>query len=135
MANAPISRIDNAYARAQSAAKLQDKQRALRRRVHVRRFIVMAICAVVIIVSGALRLAQIHQQQNTADAQLQVANKQLRKVQNHKQALKVQVDQLKNEAYLGKLVRSQYYVSKSGETIFTLPTSANRIPGDDSLSK
>lgn len=135
MANARISRIDNAYARAQNAAKLQDKQRALRKRVHIRRFIIMTICAVAIIVSGMVRLAHIHQEQNAANVQLQIANKQLHKVKNKKQALKVQVDQLQNETYLGKLVRAQYYVSKSGETIFTLPASANHIPGDDSLTK
>jgi cell division protein DivIC len=132
MAKAAISRIDNDYVRAHDAAKQQERAHQTRRRVHKRRMIVMLLLLAVVCVVGAVRLHNLSVQQRSADVQLRQAKSKLAKVKDEKQSLKVQVDQLNNEDYLAKLVRSQYYVSKKGEIIFTLPASANRIPGDDS---
>lgn len=132
MAKAAISRIDNDYVRAHDAAKQQERARQTRRRVHRRRMIVMLLLLVFVCIVGVVRLHNLGVQQHSADVQLQQAKSKLTHVKDEKQSLKVQVDQLNNEDYLAKLVRSQYYVSKKGEIIFTLPASANRIPGDNS---
>lgn len=132
MAKAAISRIDNEYVRKQDAAKQQAQVHQTKRRVHRRRLFVMLGMLAIVCIIGMVRLHSLHVQQRSADVQLSQAKGKLKQVKDHKQSLKVQVDQLNNEAYLEKLVRSQYYVSKKGEVIFTLPASVNRIPGDDS---
>jgi cell division protein DivIC len=129
MSKAPISQIDNSFTRAKTFADAQAANTLRRRRVHKRRLIVLGIVLIALFIVGFVRLNAINAQRETADSDVRSAQKRLTKAQKQKQALKVQVDQLNNEAYLQKLVRSKYYVSKSGEVIFTLPAKANRIGG------
>ncbi|KRM56193.1 septum formation initiator family protein [Lacticaseibacillus sharpeae] len=129
MSKAPISQIDNSFTRAKAHADAQAVLASKRRRVHKRRLAVLGALLLIVFIVGLVRLHTIGAQRETADANVRSAQKRLSKVKSKKKALKVQVDQLNNEAYLEKLVRSKYYVSKSGEVIFTLPAQANQIGG------
>lgn len=131
MARARISRIDNDYVRQQDAAKQRESWVQHKRRVHHRRFLAIVGAFCVILLLGTVRYVQLHGQQAAAAAQLSRAEKKLDQAKTRKKALEVRVDQLNNEDYLEKLVRAQYYASRKGEVIFTLPASANRIPGAD----
>lgn len=127
MAKAPIRQIDNSFVRAKSHEDTMKAENGRQHRVHKRRLIVLAVILLMIGVFGVLRLHNISAERQVADANLVTAKKQLHKVKRQKKALKVQVDQLNNADYLAKLVRAKYYVSKSGEIIFTLPEKVNKI--------
>ncbi|WP_127850067.1 septum formation initiator family protein [Lacticaseibacillus hulanensis] len=129
MSKAPISQIDNSFTRAKSLADAKAANASRRKRVHKRRLVVLGALLLAVFVIGFVRLHAINAERETANDNIRSAQKHLSKAQKQKKALKVQVDQLNNEAYLEKLVRSKYYVSKSGEVIFTLPAKANRIGG------
>lgn len=134
MAKAPISRIDNAYARSQDMKFQQNKWTQHKRQVHRRRGIFMLAVLVIVLFTGGTQLVRLQHEQQAAAAQLAVSKSKLKQVKTRKSALKVQVDQLNNPGYLEKMIRSQYYVSKKGETVFTLPASANKVPGEDTES-
>jgi cell division protein DivIC len=82
---------------------------------------------VVILAFGGWQLYHVHTQIQQSQAQVDHAKAQLKSIEDKKQALKVQVDQLHNDDYLAKLVRQKYMVSKSGEVIFELPGTAGKL--------
>ncbi len=129
MSKAPISQIDNSYTRAKTQEDAQNAATTRRKRVHRRRLMTLGVLLVIVFAVGMVRLHTLKANQTAVNADVQSANKRLSKAEKRKKALKVQVDQLNNEAYLEKLVRSKYYVSKSGEVIFNLPADVNRIKG------
>lgn len=135
MAKAAISRIDNAYVRTQDAKQQQSKWIQHKRQVHRRRGIFMLVVLVIVLFTGGTQLIRLQHEQQAASAQLASSQAKLKQVKTRKNALKVQVDQLNNDGYLEKMIRAQYYVSKKGETVFTLPASANQVPGENAESK
>ncbi|WP_125705799.1 FtsB family cell division protein [Lacticaseibacillus daqingensis] len=90
-------------------------------KVHRRRLIVLGCALLTICGVGGVQLFSTQQAITTKTAAVQDAKQSLTKVQTQKHNLKVQIDQLKNEEYLAKLVRQRYMMSKPGETVFSLP--------------
>ncbi len=45
----------------------------------------------------------------------------LKKTENNQEQLNMQIKRLEDENYVAKLARSQYYLSKDNEIIFSLP--------------
>ncbi|WP_225048712.1 FtsB family cell division protein [Lacticaseibacillus kribbianus] len=89
--------------------------------VHRRRLVVLLAAFLIICGVGCYQLFSTHQAIETRSAAVTHAKADLAKVKKQKASLNVQIDQLKNEDYLEKLVRQKYAMSKKGETIFTLP--------------
>ena len=52
---------------------------------------------------------------------VEASEQRLDKAKDTNAKLKLKVKQLNNKDYLGQLIRSKYYYSKSGETIYSLP--------------
>lgn len=131
MANRRVSQLNNAYTVAQNEARKRDAWKQRKRRVHKRRFIVILALLALITIFGTVRYIRLHEQQTAVAAKLKQEQTKLSRTKAHRKSLEVRVDQLNSEDYLAKLVRSQYYASRPGEVIFTLPTSVNQIPGTD----
>ncbi|MFD1430971.1 FtsB family cell division protein [Lacticaseibacillus mingshuiensis] len=107
----------------QTPVKSQPDKR--RHRVHQRRVVVLGTLLLAICGGGAVALSSSHQALSESTAQVTHAKRDLATHKATTAALKVQVDQLKNEDYLAKLVRQKYLVSKQGEVVFTLPGLTN----------
>lgn len=98
----------NPYARAR-------KQRAL---------FILGVFAII----AAFFLFQIvssHVSKNNVDHKLAVETARYGQVKDENDQLKVRVKQMNDENYLEKLIRSKYFYTKKGETIYNLPTDAN----------
>ena len=95
--------------------------------IHRRRRLLMTIVMVATLLIGTFQVLKAHQALGETNAALVSANQKLKTVKATKSVLKVQVDQLKNETYLEKLVRQKYYVAKPGELLFNLPDDTNKI--------
>lgn len=95
--------------------------------LHKRRVIILVTVLVAILAIGGWQLYTMHTQIARSTQTVHSAKQSLKKVQQQKHALNVQVDQLHNDDYLEKLVRQKYMVSKSGEVIFQLPGTAGKL--------
>lgn len=78
--------------------------------------LVLAISAV-FLVQIANQLIQL----NTINQSIVEAEAKVKAAQEKKVALTQQVELLQNPEYVAKLARSEYYLSKKGEIIFSLP--------------
>ncbi|WP_179396120.1 FtsB family cell division protein [Lacticaseibacillus absianus] len=105
----------------QSAQPMPATGAPRRHRVHRRRLVTLLATFLVICGFGGYQLFSTRQAITTQTAAVDSAKAGLAKVKAKKSDLKVQIDQLKNEEYLAKLVRERYMMSKPGETVFSLP--------------
>ncbi|MGY3724108.1 cell division protein DivIC [Granulicatella balaenopterae] len=61
------------------------------------------------------------QKASELDEQIVIATKKEADAKERKEMLQAQVELLNNDEYVAKLARSEYYLSKPGEIIFSLP--------------
>lgn len=118
---AKIKQLDNDYTR-----KL-NQQRAVRHRTRwlghrrVRRatriLVVFAVFAVIL----GVQLVRTHASLHTVNQQVVTSEQHLTKAKSQSADLKLEIKQLNDKDYLGQLIRSKYYYSKTGETIYSLP--------------
>ncbi|KRN25961.1 hypothetical protein FC75_GL002097 [Lacticaseibacillus camelliae DSM 22697 = JCM 13995] len=71
---------------------------------------------------GGYQLVSTNNAIKTQSTAVASAKADLAQAKAQKQSLKVKIDQLNNEQYLGKLVRERYLMSKPGEVVFSLPS-------------
>jgi len=81
---------------------------------------IVAVFAVFAIILG-VQLVRTNASKAKVDQQVVTSQQQLAKTKETSAELKQQVKQLNNQDYLGQLIRSKYYYSKSNETIYSLP--------------
>ncbi|MFD1550350.1 MULTISPECIES: FtsB family cell division protein [Levilactobacillus] len=118
---AKIERLENDYTRRldRQQATVHHHQWLGKRRMRraTRILAIFAVFAVVLGIQLVRTNASLHhvRQEVTTSKQKLAATK----ATDHK--LQLQIKQLNNKDYLGRLVRSKYYYSKSGETIYSLP--------------
>ncbi|MCG4281097.1 FtsB family cell division protein [Lacticaseibacillus saniviri] len=91
-----------------------------------RRMVLLGLMLVTLVLGGINVLKTQHTLGETNDA-LQTAQVTLKQTKAKRSVLQVQVDQLKNDDYLEKLVRQKYFVAKPGEVLFNIPDTANQI--------
>lgn len=76
--------------------------------------------AAIILVLGLGIFNQI-KQANTLDQKIEQAKVEKDSAEKQKETLTQQVELLQSDEYIAKLARSEYYLSKSGEIIFSTP--------------
>ncbi|KRL95749.1 FtsB family cell division protein [Levilactobacillus hammesii] len=118
---AKIERLENDYTRRldhQQATAHRHQWLGKRRMRRATR--ILAVFAVFAIVLG-IQLVRTNASLHHVQGEVTTSKQKLAstKATNHK--LQLQIKQLNNKDYLGRLIRSKYYYSKSGETIYSLP--------------
>ncbi|MFD1393042.1 septum formation initiator family protein [Lacticaseibacillus jixianensis] len=91
-------------------------------RVHKRRLMMFGAALVIVTGVGSYQLLTTNNAIKTQSTAVASAQADLAKAKAEKQNLRVKIDQLNNEQYLGKLVRERYLMSKPGEVVFSLPS-------------
>lgn len=114
-----VTQMNNEYVQ----SKAKDEKRHQKFKLIFRRR-VLFYSAVATLVIGILVFNLVKQQRLLATNKKQ--STELQTKYNHlmqqETAYKEQVEQLKDPEYVAKLARSEYYLSKNGEIIFTIPS-------------
>ncbi|ANZ95087.1 MULTISPECIES: FtsB family cell division protein [Brochothrix] len=114
-----VTQMNNEYVQ----SKAKDEKRHQKFKLIFRRR-VLFYSAVATLVIGILVFNLVKQQHLLATNKKQ--STELQTKYNHlmqqETAYKEQVEQLKDPEYVAKLARSEYYLSKNGEIIFTIPS-------------
>lgn len=119
-----VTQMNNEYVQ----SKAKDEKRHQKFKLIFRRR-VLFYSAVATLVIGILVFNLVKQQHLLATNKKQ--STELQTKYNHlmqqETAYKEQVEQLKDPEYVAKLARSEYYLSKNGEIIFTIPSKKIRL--------
>ncbi|ALV22470.1 FtsB family cell division protein [Carnobacterium antarcticum] len=113
-----IARLKNDYTQAKTlqAHRERKQKRSMRRRLAV---ILFVGCLVIIgLTTKIWTSAQAISEMETEKAEAEVV---LKKTETQQDYLNTQIKRLEDENYVAKLARSQYYLSKDNEIIFSLP--------------
>ncbi|MDK6810030.1 septum formation initiator family protein [Lactobacillus agilis] len=116
--------LNNEYFQAkQKEARLQAKRQKRQQQRSLLHLICMAIMGL-LFTYGVIRVAQAYLQIKALKQETVVAKRELKRTQAKNDRLKREVEQLKDTDYVQKIIRSQYFYSKDGETIYILPDDA-----------
>lgn len=116
--------LNNEYFQAkQKEARLQAKRQKRQQQRSLLHLICMAIMGL-LFTYGVIRMAQAYLQIKEIKQETVVAKRELKRTQVKNERLKREVEQLKDADYVQKIIRSQYFYSKDGETIYILPDDA-----------
>lgn len=116
--------LNNEYFQAkQKEARLQAKRQKRQQQRSLLHLICMAIMGL-LFTYGVIRVAQAYLQIKALKQETVVAKRELKRTQAKNDRLKREVEQLKDADYVQKIIRSQYFYSKDGETIYILPDDA-----------
>lgn len=119
---AKVERLENDYTRQldrQHAAANHHHQWLGKRRMR-RAIRIVAFFAFFTLILG-VQLVRTNASLHRANQQVVTSKQALVKTKATNDKLNLQVKQLNNQDYLGQLIRSKYYYSKSNETIYSLP--------------
>ncbi|MGX7395579.1 FtsB family cell division protein [Carnobacterium mobile] len=113
-----VAQLKNDYTQAKTlqAHRERKQKRKVRRRISV----ILLIGSLFIIVLS-LRIWNSTQSISKMEKERQQAEVVLKKTENNQEQLNMQIKRLEDENYVAKLARSQYYLSKDNEIIFSLP--------------
>ena len=118
---AKVKRLENDYTRQldhQQAVQHHTRwlgRRRMRRAVRIG--LVFAVFALILGIQLIRTNASLHK----VNQQVGTSERQLTKTKAENTQLDLKVKQLNNQDYVAQLIRSKYYYSKSGETIYSLP--------------
>lgn len=116
--------LNNEYFQAkQKEARLQAKRQKRQQQRSLLHLICMATMGL-LFTYGVIRVAQAYLQIKALKQETVVAKRELKRTQAKNDQLKREVEQLKDTDYVQKIIRSQYFYSKDGETIYILPDDA-----------
>ncbi|HJE86014.1 septum formation initiator family protein [Levilactobacillus brevis] len=118
---AKIERLENDYTRRldHQQAKAHRHQWLGKRRMR-RATRILAVFAVFAVVLG-IQLVRTNASLHHVQGEVTTSKQKLASTKTTDHKLQLQIKQLNNKDYLGRLIRSKYYYSKSGETIYSLP--------------
>lgn len=118
---AKVKRLENDYTRQldhQQAVQHHTRWLGRRRmRWALRIGLVFAVFALILGIQLVRTNASLHK----VNQQVATSERQLTKTKAENTQLDLKVKQLNNQDYVAQLIRSKYYYSKSGETIYSLP--------------
>lgn len=116
--------LNNEYFQAkQKEARLQAKRQKRQQQRSLLHLICIAIMGL-LFTYGVIRVAQAYLQIKEIKQETIVAKRELKRTQAKNERLKREVERLKDADYVQKIIRSQYFYSKDGETIYILPDDA-----------
>lgn len=118
---AKVKRLENDYARQLDHQQaVQHHTRWLGRRRMRRALRIGLVFAVFALILG-IQLVRTNASLHKVNQQVATSERQLTKTKAENTQLDLKVKQLNNQDYVAQLIRSKYYYSKSGETIYSLP--------------
>ncbi|ARQ93422.1 FtsB family cell division protein [Levilactobacillus brevis] len=118
---AKVKRLENDYTRQLDHQQaVQHHTRWLGRRRMRRALRIGLVFAVFALILG-IQLIRTNASLHKVNQQVATSERQLTKTKAENTQLDLKVKQLNNQDYVAQLIRSKYYYSKSGETIYSLP--------------
>jgi len=128
-ARSKIKQLDNDYAR--QVASNQHSYHQHRLQVRRRRFItIVAVFGALVLFLG-FQLINTHASLQAVNQQVVTSQVKLGRARTQQTKLDTQIKQLNNKDYLQKLLRSKYDYTKSGETVYSLPSeNASDVTAD-----
>lgn len=118
---AKVKRLENDYTRQLDHRQaVQHHTRWLGRRRMRRALRIGLVFAVFALILG-IQLIRTNASLHKVNQQVATSERQLTKTKAENTQLDLKVKQLNNQDYVAQLIRSKYYYSKSGETIYSLP--------------
>lgn len=113
-----VAQLKNDYTQAKTlqAHRERKQKRKVRRRISV-----ILLIGSLFIIGLSLRIWNSTQSISKMEKERQQAEVVLKKTENNQEQLNMQIKRLEDENYVAKLARSQYYLSKDNEIIFSLP--------------
>lgn len=123
---AKVKRLENDYTRQLDHQQaVQHHTRWLGRRRMRRALRIGLVFAVFALILG-IQLIRTNASLHKVNQQVATSERQLTKTKAENTQLDLKVKQLNNQDYVAQLIRSKYYYSKSGETIYSLPGEIGR---------
>ena len=121
--NSVVKTLNNDYVRSNEEARQKKKQKLILRRRRMFLWFVLAF----IIIAGLVDY-QMTQKERLAEKQqqLEIAQKKKEDVIEKQEILKLQITRLKDDEYVAKLARKEYFLSDEGEIIFTMPSDSGK---------
>lgn len=118
---AKVKRLENDYTRQLDHQQaVQHHTRWLGRRRMRRALRIGLVFAVFALILG-IQIIRTNASLHKVNQQVATSERQLTKTKAENTQLDLKVKQLNNQDYVAQLIRSKYYYSKSGETIYSLP--------------
>ncbi|WP_214464233.1 FtsB family cell division protein [Levilactobacillus brevis] len=118
---AKVKRLENDYTRQLDHQQaVQHHTRWLGRRRMRRALRIGLVFAVFALILG-IQLIRTNASLHKVNQQVATSERQLTKTKAENTQLDLKVKQLNNQDYVAQLIRSKYYYSNSGETIYSLP--------------
>ncbi|WP_018663685.1 FtsB family cell division protein [Heyndrickxia acidiproducens] len=123
-----IASMDNAYTKQKI---VKEKIIARRRKLLVRRLTLFT--AVAVVISYILVATLISRNEQLAAKQQQKAGleQKVKEIDKQQALLKGEIVKLKDNDYIAKLARSEYFLSEKGEIIFNIPNSKKNAEEGD----
>lgn len=123
-----IVSMDNAYTKQQS---VKEKVLARRRKLLFRRLALFGVMAVLVSALLVSTLVSRNAQLAAKKEQKAKLEHQVRDIDKQQAMLRSEIKKLKDDNYIAKLARSEYFLSKKGEIIFNLPDSKKNTQEED----
>lgn len=123
-----IASMDNAYTKQQS---VKEKVLARRRKLLFRRLALFGVMAVLVSALLVSTLVSRNAQLAAKKEQKAKLEHQVRDIDKQQAMLRSEIKKLKDDNYIAKLARSEYFLSKKGEIIFNLPDSKKSAQEED----
>lgn len=120
--------MDNAYTKQQS---VKEKVLARRRKLLFRRLALFGVMAVLVSALLVSTLVSRNAQLAAKKEQKAKLEHQVRDIDKQQAMLRSEIKKLKDDNYIAKLARSEYFLSKKGEIIFNLPDSKKNAQEED----
>ena len=113
-----VTRMDNPYIQHKTLESIRDykHKKKLKRRLQL--IVAVGVLLVLLIGSG---LARNYYKLQQLDEQKIVAQEELESLDLHQEDLAYYIDLLEDEEYVAKLARSEYYLTKENEIVFSFP--------------
>ncbi|MTV83316.1 FtsB family cell division protein [Secundilactobacillus folii] len=112
-----ITQLDNHYTRQVQ----QHSNKAVLTKRRKKRALLMALPFLLVMLVLGYQIVEAKVAMNRTNVQIARQQQKLTKVKNTHKQLDEHVKLLNDKGYLENLIRSKYYFSKSGETIYSLP--------------
>ena len=113
-----VTRLQNNYTKTKTLQAYREQKN--KRKKRIRATVILLIGSLVIVFLSSKIWANI-QSISKMETEKQQAEITLKDSQQEQELLQTQIKRLEDENYVAKLARSQYYLSKDNEIIFSLP--------------
>lgn len=123
-----ITSMDNNFMKQR---ELQERRLAKRRKLLFRRLTVFFALAAVIVYTTVSALVSQASQLEAKQQEKAQAEEKLAEMKTRQLMLKDEIKKLNDDEYIAKLARSEYFLSKKGEIIFSIPEAEKSEDKED----